>query len=61
MHTHFHTESIMSGTDFSSGEVGADDMVAYLKVKYQNSYSLMIFIQSLANRMEIFESVIYYT
>ena len=60
MHTYFRAESIMPGIDFSSGEVGADDMVSYLKAHYKDNDSLMTFIQSLANRMEIFEPVIYY-
>ena len=60
MHKYFSAESIMPGIDFSSGEVGADDMVAYLKSYYKDNDSLMLFIQSLANRMEIFEAIIYY-
>ena len=60
MHKYFSAESIMPGMDFSSGEVGADDMVAYLKAHYKDNDSLMTFIQSLANRMEIFEAVIHY-
>lgn len=61
MHTYFHAEPIMTGINFDSGEVGADDMVAYLKSHYPDNNSLMNFIQSLANRMEIFQPVIYYS
>lgn len=60
MHTYFSAESIMPGIDFSTNEVGADDMANYLRSHFTNNDSLMNFIQGLSNRMEIFEAIIYY-
>ncbi|MDR1627251.1 MAG: hypothetical protein LBR79_00570 [Oscillospiraceae bacterium] len=60
MHEWFYIESILPGLDLNSGEVGADDISAYLQLHYQNNDSIMNFIQSLTDRMEIFYVIIDY-